>query len=229
MTQQIIPIRSSTQKFTEIEDINNDLIMFSDGSCALIVSTTAVNFGLLSDREQEAIIYAYAGLLNSLSFPVQILIRTQHKDIASYLELLKTQEEKETNMKLKSSIASYRLFIEKTVKEKDVLDKKFYFVIPFSYLELGASTKVLFGGKKGQLPYPKEYIYERALLVLTPKKDHIIRLLTRLGLRASQLTNDQLTRLFFTVYNHGSPLPQTIAPIIEIEQVTNQQIKKPMI
>jgi hypothetical protein len=227
MAKQIIPIRSSTQKFTEIADIDNDIVMFSDGSCAMIITTTAVNFGLLSDKEQEAIIYAYAGLLNSLSFPIQILIRTQHKDIGSYLELLKTQERKETNPKLKTSIASYRAFVEKTVKEKDVLDKKFYFVIPFSYIELGVSTKILFGGKRGALPYPKERIYERALTVLTPKKDHIIRLLTRLGLRSSQLTNDQLTRLFFTVYNHGSPLPQTIEPASQTEQVMNQQIKKP--
>lgn len=227
MTQQIIPIRSSTQKFTEIADIDNDIVMFSDGSCAMVITSTAVNFGLLSEREQETIIYAYAGLLNSLSFPIQILIRTQHKDIGSYLELLKIQENKEVNPKLKSSIASYRAFVEKTVKEKDVLDKKFYFIIPFSYIELGASTQVLFGGKKGTLPYPKEHIYERALIVLTPKKDHIIRLLTRLGLRSSQLTNDQLTRLFFTVYNHGSPLPQTMIPATDTEQVMNQQIKKP--
>jgi hypothetical protein len=190
MTQQIIPIRSSTQKFTEIVDVDNDIIMFSDGSCAMVIATTAVNFGLLSEKEQEAIIYAYAGLLNSLSFPIQILIRTQHKDIGSYLELLKAQETKETNPKLKSTISSYRAFVEKTVKEKDVLDKKFYFIIPFSYIELGTSTKVLFGGKRGSLPYPKEHIYERAITVLTPKKDHIIRLLTRLGLRSWQLTND---------------------------------------
>jgi hypothetical protein len=227
MTQQIIPIRSSTQKFTEITDIDNDIIMFSDGSCAMVITTTAVNFGLLSDKEQEAIIYAYAGLLNSLSFPVQILIRTQHKDIGSYLELLKAQEKKELNPKLKSSISSYRAFVEKTVKEKDVLDKKFYFIIPFSYIELGVSSQLLFGSKRGQLPFPKEHIYERALTVLTPKKDHIIRLLTRLGLRSSQLTNEQLTRLFFTVYNHGSPIPQTIEPATKNEQLMNQQIKKP--
>jgi len=227
MTEQIIPIRSSTQKFTEIADIDNDIVMFSDGSCAMIITTTAVNFGLLSEKEQEAIIYAYAGLLNSLSFPIQVLIRTQHKDIGSYLQLLKAQEQKEINPKLKSSISSYRAFVEKTVKEKDVLDKKFYFIIPFSYIELGVSTRILFGGKKGVLPYAKEHIYERALTVLTPKKDHIVRLLTRLGLRSYQLTNEQLIRLFFTVYNHGSPLPQTIGSATKDEQVMNQQIKKP--
>ena len=208
MPQHIIPIRSSTQEFVEIEDIDHDVVMFVDGSCALVIATTAVNFGLLSEKEQEAIIYAYAGLLNSLTFPVEILIRSQHKDISSYLGLLEEQERRQKNPKLVKNISDYRAFIAATVKEKDVLDKKFYFVVPFSSLELGISTKVLFGSKKRGLPYPKDYIYDRALTVLTPKRDHIMRLLTRLGLRGKQLNNEQLTRLFFSIYNPGTPQPE---------------------
>lgn len=210
MAQQIIPIRSTTQAFTEIEDIDHDIVMFVDGSCALTVTTTAVNFGLLSEKEQEAIIYAYAGLLNSLSFPVQILIRSQHKDISSYLKLLEDQENRQKNPKLVASIADYRAFVAATVKEKEVLDKKFYIVIPFSSLELGVSPKVLFGNKKSGLPYDKAYIYDKALTVLTPKRDHILRLLTRLGLRGRQLTSEQLVRLFFSIYNPGTPQPEHI-------------------
>lgn len=204
----VIPIRSSTQKFTEIADISHDIVMFTDGSCSMVISTTAVNFGLLSEKEQDAIIYAYAGLLNSLSFPIQILIRTQHKDISAYLKLLEDQEAREQNPKLKKSIHSYRLFVATTVKEKDVLDKKFYIVIPFSSLELGVSPNVLFGSPKRGLPYPKPYIFERALTVLTPKRDHVIRLLSRLGLRATQMTTEQLVKLFFTSYNPGATPPQ---------------------
>lgn len=207
MAQPIVPIKSSTQVFTEIEDIDYDVILFVDGSCAMVVTTSAVNFGLLSEKEQDAIIYAYAGLLNSLSFPIQILIQTQHKDISSYLQLLADQQEKQKNPQLAASIAQYRAFVEATVKEKDVLDKKFYIVIPFSALELGVSTQVLFGSKKKGLPYAKAQIFERALTVLSPKRDHIVRLLSRVGLRATQLTNEQLVRLFFIVYNPGSPMP----------------------
>ncbi|MFC1646952.1 hypothetical protein ACFL1A_01580 [Patescibacteria group bacterium] len=228
MPKTIIPIRSSTQKFTEIMEIDKDLVLFVDGSCALVITTTAVNFGLLSEKEQEAIILSYAGLLNSLSFPIQILIRTQHKDIGSYLRLLENQEEKQTNLKLKSAIRDYRAFIAATVKEKDVLDKKFYIIIPFSHLELGTSAKVLMGNKKKGLPYDKKLIYDRALTILLPKKDHIIRLANRLGLRASQLSNAQLTKLFFTIYNPGSSIPASIEPLEPLkESLINVRIKKP--
>lgn len=226
MAQPIIPIRSTTQSFTEIVDIDHDIVLFVDGSCALVVSTTAVNFGLLSEHEQEAIIYAYAGLLNSLSFPIQVLVRSQHKDISSYLKLLADQEAKQKNPRLAKSINDYRAFVSATVKEKDVLDKKFYIAIPFSSLELGASTRVLFGSKSRGLPYPREYIYEKATTVLTPKRDHVLRLLARIGLRGKQLTSDQLTRLFFSVYNPGIPQPEQVNPTNMQIRPMNEKIEK---
>ncbi len=208
MTQPIVPIRSSTQVFTEIEDINHDIAVFVDGSAALVLSTSAVNFGLLSEKEQEAIMYAYAGLLNSLSFPIQILIRSQHKDVTAYLKSLQDREDNQKSPKLRQNIHSYRLFVEATVKEKEVLDKNFYIVIPFSRLELGVGAKVLFGGKKQGLPYALDYIYEKSVTALAPKRDHIIRLLGRVGLRASQLTTEQLVKFFFLTYNPGQIAPE---------------------
>ena len=144
MPDNISPIRASTQQFTEVEDIAQDMALFTDGSCAMIISVAAVNFGLLSEKEQDAIIYAYAGLLNSLSFPIQVLIRTQHKDVTAYLKTLEDGEKNQKNPKLAANMHSYRLFVAATVKEKDVLDKKFYITIPFSYLELSAVPKIIY-------------------------------------------------------------------------------------
>ncbi len=210
MADPIVPIRASTQQFTEIEDVSQNLVLFGNGSCAFIISVAAVNFSLLSGNEQEAMIYAYAGILNSLSFPIQIIVRSKHKDISAYLHLLEEQEKAQTNPKLATSIHGYRAFIESTVKEKEVLDKKFYIVIPFSNLELGVSPGVLFSTKKSGLPYPKSVIMERALIALTPKRDHLLRLLSKLGLKAQQLTDDQLIQLFFSLYNPGVAMPQSL-------------------
>lgn len=207
MAEPITPIRDSTQMFTEIVAVEHDLVLFRDGSVALVVATTAVNFGLLSEKEQDAIIYSYAGLLNSLSFPIQILIQTKHKDISAYLKLLEDQEGRQTNPKLTRNIHSYRLFVASMVKEKDVLDKKFYIVIPFSSIELGVSSSILFSPKKSGLPYEKDYIFEKAQLVLGPKREHIVRLLARVGLKSTQLTSQALVNLFFSMYNPGSPTP----------------------
>jgi hypothetical protein len=207
MPQKIVPIRSSTQVFTEIETIDQNIVMFADGSCVLVITASAVNFGLLSDKEQDVLITAYAGLLNSLSFPIELLIRTQHKDVTAYLRLLEDQERKQKQPRLAKSIHDYRLFVASTVKEKDVLDKNFYIIIPFSSLELGISTSLLLPYKKKGLPYPKQYIFERALTVLNPKRDHLIRLLARVGLAAHQLSSEQLVKLFFASYNADVQMP----------------------
>ncbi|OGD62770.1 hypothetical protein A2160_04930 [Candidatus Beckwithbacteria bacterium RBG_13_42_9] len=199
------PIRASTQQFLEIEDIQDDIVLLQDGSCALILQVNAVNFGLLSEGEQDALIYAYAGLLNSLSFPTEILIRSQKKDVSAYLQLLKEQEAKLKKPILVEQMKMYREFVETTVKENDVLDKKFYVSIPFSPLELGVSSTLMQTArpKKG-LPFPKSYILERAKTNLYPKRDHLIGQLSRLGLRSKQLSTQELLQLFYSIYNPGS-------------------------
>lgn len=203
MPNDVTPIRATTQEFLELEDIKDDLVLVRDGSCVLIIETTAVNFGLLSEKEQEALIYAYSGLLNSLSFPIQLYLRSKHKDISQYLKRLEEAELKQTNPVLAERIQKYRDFITTTVKERNVLDKKFYLVIPFSPLEFGASNvKGLVGGKG--LPFPKNTILERAKTVLTPKRDHLLRQLNRLGLKGTHLTTTKLIDLFHDIYNQGA-------------------------
>lgn len=199
----------STQAHLDIEDVADDLVLLKNGGAALVLQTTAVNFGLLSETEQDAAIYAYAGLLNSLTFPIQIVVRSKRMDISSYLELLKSQEEKQTNENLRYQIKKYRGFVESIIKENEVLDKRFYIVIPFSLLELGVKPSAVslldlfnpFAKKRRGLPFSKEYILEKAKNALYPKKDHIIRQLARIGLKAEQLTTQQLVELFYDIYN----------------------------
>lgn len=201
-----IAIRASTQEHLDIEDIQDDLVILKDGGCCLVVVTTAINFGLLSEKEQEATIYAYAGLLNSLTFSIQIVIRSQQKDISAYLKLIEQAEAKETKAKIKEQIKKYYQFIQETVQKNKVLDKEFYLVIPMSALELGI-TKTLtatFTPKRG-LPFEKTFILERAKVNLYPKRDHLLRLLSRLGLKGRQLTNQELIQLFFNIYNPETP------------------------
>ncbi|PJE67450.1 hypothetical protein COU95_02390 [Candidatus Shapirobacteria bacterium CG10_big_fil_rev_8_21_14_0_10_40_9] len=200
-----IPIRASTQEHLEIEDIKDNIIILKDGSCCLILATTAINFGLLSEKEQDALIYAYAALLNSLTFPIEIVIRSKRKDVTSYLKLLEGEILKQTNKLLQEQMKKYQKFVEDTVKKNNVLDKSFYVIIPFSTLELGA-TKALGAIVKRQkgLPYPKDYILERAKMNLYPKKDHLIRQFNRLGLKTKELTTQEAIQLFYDIYNPES-------------------------
>jgi len=202
-------IRASTQEHLEIEDIKDGVVILKDGGACLIISVTSINYDLLSEREQEAIIYAYAGFLNSLTFPLQIVIRSQLKDISHYIELLNNLAEKEIKPLIKQQIIKYAKFIAEAVKKNNVLDKKFYIVIPMSPLEIGAGKAFVntfspIHPKKGKLPFDKSYILEKAKITLYPKRDHILRLLKRVGLGGKQIENKELIKLFFEIYNSES-------------------------
>lgn len=217
-----IPIRASTQEHLEIEDIRDDLVILKDGGCVLVLTTTAINFGLLSEREQDATIYAYAAMINSLTFSLQIVLRSQKKDISSYLKLLDRAENKETKSEIKDQIKKYKKFIKEIVAKNEVLDKKFYLAIPMSALELGAKQALGSMVKKPKkLPFPKEYILEKSKASLYPKRDHLIKQLARLGLKSRQLTTPELIQLLFQTYNPEAgqqPVSQAVdlrTPIVQ--------------
>lgn len=209
-----IAIKGSTQKHLPIEDIKENLVILRDGSCAMVLETSSVNFDLLSLKEQEAMIYAYAAILNSLTFSIQILIRSTLKDVSDYVNRLKQQEVKTAEPLLKRQIVSYRQFVEEVVKKNNVLAKSFYFIVPFFSVELGIKSAAkatlpipsMIKKTNKSLPMSKEKILEKAKAALEPKKEHLIRLFGRLGLSIKQLSTKELIRLFYQIYNQESIL-----------------------
>ena len=205
MTKQTSPVKASTQAFIEIEEIKDDVVLMKDYSAATVLEVSAVNFWLLSTEEQESIIYAYAGLLNSLSFPIQILILSKKMDISAYLEYLEGRITSQSSDLIKTRLVSYREFIKNIIKRNTVLEKRFFFIIPFSPLELGIS-----GSNPGSLN--KQYVINRAKTSLYPKRDNLIRLLSRTGLKGTILDNQNLTELYYNLYNPSST-GRKLAPI----------------
>lgn len=204
-TQATSPVKASTQTFIEIEEIKDDILLLKDFSAAVVVEVGAVNFWLLSTEEQGSIVYAYAGLLNSLSFPVQILILSNKMDVSSYLDYLEDKINKQQNELIRNRLISYRDFVKNIIKKNTVLEKRFFFVVPFSPLELGVS-----GANTNNLN--KEYVVSRAKTSLYPKRDNLIRLLSKTGLRATPMQKQELTELFYNLYN-PSATGRRLAPV----------------
>jgi len=199
------PVKATTQQFIEIEEIQDDVVLLKDYSAVLLIEISAVNFWLLSSEEQMSIIYAYGSLLNSLSFPLQILILSKKMDISNYLDYLDQRIAKTSNEILKTRLKSYKEFIKNIVKKNTVLEKRFFFVIPFSPLELGIS-----GVNTSSLK--KDYVLSRAKTSLYPKRDHLLRLLAKIGLSGKVLQKQELTELFYNLYN-PSPTGRPLAPV----------------
>lgn len=193
-------IHASTQKFTEVRDIRDTIVLLRGGNACLIIEVTSVNFALLSPEEQDAKVSAYAALLNSLSFPVQILVRSKQIDIAPYIASLNQQAKTTTNPKLAENIVKYRDFIEKVVKTTTVLDKQFYFVIGYSSIEGSMQTASLAAIKEP----PLDTLFSQAKPALETKADSLISEVERIGLKCKMLEKNALVKLFHDIYNEGS-------------------------
>lgn len=179
---------ASTQDFLPVDQIRDDLVILKDGSMAVVLQTSAVNFDLLSENERLAIIGTFAAMLNSLSFSIQILIRSKRLDISNYINILKEAEGQQKNPLLQLMMQHYRQFVNQIIRENEVLDKQFYVIISLSYLEVGMVRNI-------------DKNFQKALTLLSPRVDHILRQLGRIGLKSTQLSTEKLIKLFYDNYN----------------------------
>ena len=210
-------IQHTTQDHLDIEDIKQNLVILKNGGVCAVLKTTAVNFDLLSEIEQDAIIAAFSMLLNSITFPIQIVIRSKKLDITKYVEKIQRTEQKLVDPLFKKQAAAYRKYVQEIIKRNEVLDKNFYVAIPSG----GTADKVLgsnpfdflsklLGAKSKRIKVDVDQAIKRALPEISPKIDHVAKEFNRLGVRAKQLTTQELVELFFDIYNPSSTHGQRI-------------------
>ena len=134
------------------------------------------------------------------------MVRTQRKDISTYLNFLDEQAKKITHPLLAKLMQEYKGFILDSVKKKNVLGKRFFVVLYLSPLELGVAKSVAsVTSRGGPLPFPKSYVIKKAKITLYPRRDHLIRQAGRLGIKFRQLTTAELIDLYYTIYNPEHP------------------------
>lgn len=193
---------ATTQSHLDIEDVKNDLVILKNGNVSLVMETTALNFDLLSEDEQEARIEAFAHLMNSLTFPIQIVLHTERTDVTKYIEKLRIVQAKQISTALKKQIEIYIKFVKNLTINNQVLDKRFFIVIPamLGAVQRPSLVKSLLG-KSNEVVIDIDKILNKAQLELYPKRDHIMRQFRKMGLGIRQLNTDDLIRLYYSLYD----------------------------
>jgi len=208
-------ISSTTQDFLDVYDITNNMVLLKDGTVAVILQIGTMNFSLLAEQEQDAIIYTYGSLLNSLNFQIQINIQSSVKDASRYLRLLDEQANKASSRDKAERIKKYQNFVANLIHERNVLEKKFFVIIPTGVAEMGlySPKNVLPGQTKFDIhSIEKTVLVEKASTILDPRRDHLISQFNRIGLSARQLNTQEIIQNFYVNYNPES---------IEGQEVTN--------
>ena len=121
----------STQNTLLFSEMRENMIIMSDGSFRAVVECESINFDLMSSREREGIEFSYQNFINSLYFPIQVLIRSRRVDIGPYLDRLAEIRRNQDNMLLNVLMDDYMDFIDILAQEANIMDKSFYVVVRY--------------------------------------------------------------------------------------------------
>lgn len=197
---------SSTQRFLPVGEIRSNTVLLKNGGLRAILQVEALNFNLKSETEQQGIISGYESFVNTIDFPLQILVRSSKLDIDPYLVQLRTLAQNQKNDLLRSQTNAYAEFIEKLVDVADIMQKKFYVIVPydtvpkpkmliekfFSWMQPDDSLiKAL--TRNREFRQSSKFLMERVNLVQVG--------LENIGLTSKRLETHDLIELYYQIFN----------------------------
>lgn len=206
---------NSTRQLVSVTDIRESVLFIGGGSLRLVMEISAINFELRSEEEQLAILQGFQQFINSVDFPIQIIINSRKYDIANYLKLVEEATVSLTNELLKLQASEYMKYVAELSELANIMSKKFYIVIPFFAFEAPGKAGVmdslrnLFKPAKtsSQITEEQFQTYKNQLL---QRSELVLSGLVGLGLRTRILEQEELLRLFQSLYNPQTTLqPQS--------------------
>lgn len=217
---------NSTQNTLQIAEIRDGIVIMNDGSFRSVVMVKSINFDLMSPQEREAVEYSYQGFLNSLYFPIQIFVRSQRVDLRPYIERLDKIRSEHDNMLLALMMEDYIMFIDNLAAQTNIMDKKFYVVIPYfvesDMKQVVEAGKSLFTGL-GSIFKPKEDHVTINEQNLNAAKDElrnriqaVLAGLQQCGIQGLPLDTQELIELYYDSYNPDTATRQQLKNFNEL-------------
>jgi len=204
----------ATQDFVTIKEIRDGIVILRDGTIRILLMASSINLALKSADEQQAILMQFQSFLNSLEFSTQIFIQSRRLDIRPYLLLLEARLHEEMNELLKIQIREYMGFVKTITQSTNIMNKLFIIVVPYAPPKSVTSTASssggfagLFGGKKSEknsAPSPSAVeAFEEAKSQIEQRAGIIKQGLSRTGVRVVPLGTEELTELYYRLFNPG--------------------------
>lgn len=212
---------NSTQNTLHVSEIRDGIVIMNDGTFRSVIMAKSINFDLMSPEEREAIEFSYQGFLNSLYFDIQIYVRSQKIDMRPYLEKLDKLRTSQENMLIALLTEDYMGYIDALSQQTNIMDKKFYVIIPFQPnlaldKPLEAGKKVAGGfmsllkPKKSPVVTINEADLEKAKQELKNRVQSVVNGLNQTGVQALPLDTQELIELYYDYYNPDTATRQQL-------------------
>jgi hypothetical protein len=196
-----------SQRFLDVAEIRDDIVIMRDGTLRVVLLVSSINFSLKSTDEQNAIVQAYMQFLNGLDYPIQVLIQSRRMNIDHYMRDLSENEKTITNDLLKRQIRDYQDFVLQLVKLGDIMQKRFYVVVPLNPATDKGTVQKGFAQRIAEIFSPTivgkltEERFQKLKFDLSLRVNQIIGGLSSMSLNAVQLDTQSLIEMLYTVYN----------------------------
>ena len=206
----------STKDLVSIADIQDSIVLLQNGSLRAVIEVSSINFELRSEEEQIGILQNFQRFLNSIDFPLQMVVNSRQLNMDEYLKMVDGVAEAATNELLKIQAIEYHKFVKELLELSNIMTKHFYVVLPFYVFETPTSTGVfqsikgLFGSTQVVQQIKPEQL-ETYRTQLMQRADLILDGLIGIGLKARLLEGQELTSLYYGLYNPGDDM--SVAPV----------------
>lgn len=210
---------SSAQAHLPIAEIKEDVVILKDGTLRGILMVSSVNFALKSEDEQNALISGYVGFLNSIDFPLQVVVQSRKMQVKPYLEKLAQIEREQANELLRVQIADYRAFVGELVDIGQIMTKRYYVVVPYDPI---SNKKKSFWSRFQEVLKPvaalklKGTQFEQRKRDLDMRVRQVVNGLQSMGLNAVQLDTQALIELYYGTYNPDIAFTEPLTDIAQL-------------
>jgi len=199
----------STKQLVEVANIIDNIVLLKNGSLRAVIEVSAINFELRSEGEQIAILQNFQRFVNSIDFPLQIVVNSRKLNIDEYLKLIDQFSNTLTNELLKIQAMEYSKFVKELSDLSNIMSKKFYIVVPFYVFEAPSKSGITQSLKS--IFKPSTVVKELTPEQLETYKSQLLQRtelifdgLIGMGLKAKTLERDDLMNLFYGLYNPSS-------------------------
>lgn len=180
---------ASSRQQIRIDGVREGILILPNKEYRMVLSTSSINFELMSEDEQDALIDTYQNFLNSLNTSFQIVVRIRELELDKYLNSFRKRINDKDEKIYKEQAENYIDFVGKLVTNNKILTRKFYVILPYK------ATDQDFTIVKEQLKQSAELVAKG---------------LGRLGMQTQRLNSLEVLDLFYSFYSPSSAKRQPL-------------------
>ncbi len=204
----------ASQSFVPVEEVRNGVLILKNGGYRGVMMCSSLNFALKSEDEQRGIIGGFQNFLNTLDFPIEIVVHSRKTDIRPYLSLLEERMDRQTSELMRIQLREYIAFIRNFIEGADIMTKTFYVVVPYGAASViqAAGAFSLFGKHQSGEGSAADISFEETRIQLEQRMALVAGGLASCGLRAIPLGTEEIIELLYRSFNLGdmdNPIPFT--------------------